>query len=215
MEKKSLKSRLTPHNDYSVFDIEKPVFRKYPLADYTDTTFTSDFHQAKMKQAIQLFRKLNSLTVTEFFMYQPYIIDRLRMTSLTEANSESDVSDMTLEEVMSYMGTKVDKEQDFDIGLSMCSAFMETIKDSRYTHPLFSSLFIHNREMVKLMTDGKHGDYDPEKQKDLYQSMNDFFRERDLKFKRRDKSNLFGHDDLFGPFFNNIVIPSIVVSKYL
>lgn len=213
MDKISLGARLRSKNDYSIFAFEKPEFRKYPLQDYTDTTFTSDYHRAKLEQTIQLFRKLNGLTVAEYFTYQPHLIDRLRISSLTEADNERDVSDMTIGEVMSYIGILVDKDQEFDLATTLCLTLMETIKDSMFTHPLYSSLFIHNQEMVRMLTDGKRGDYDPDTRHRLYQSMNDRLRKRDPRLKSRDLSRRFGNDDdgNFGSFFNNIVIPSIVV----
>ena len=81
MEKRSIKSRLTPQNNYSIFAIEKPELRKHPLKDYTDTTFRSAYHKTKMEQVIQIFQKLNSLTVAEYFKYLGVEIDE-------EANSK-------------------------------------------------------------------------------------------------------------------------------
>ena len=212
MEKKSLKARLSPQHDYSIYDIEKPEFRKYPLKDYTDTTFKSDYHKIKINETIRIFRTLNDLTVAEYFRYQPFVIDRLRSSSLTDIDNERDVSDLTISEVMSFIGVKVDKEQAFEIAAFLCSALMEPIKDSKYTHPLFKNLFIHNQEMVKVLTDGTRGDYEPERKRDLYKSINDYLRERDPRSNRRDLSRLFSDEDKsWSCFFNNIVIPSIFV----
>lgn len=215
MQKRSLADRFKCKNDYSIFAIEKPPFRKYPLSQVTDPSFRSDFHKAKIKEATQSFQALNKLTVAEYFKYLPECIDKLRRSPFIDVDQEQNVADMTIGEVFDCLGSKKDDfEPDYAIILG--KILMEPIKDSSYTHPLFKTLLIHNREMVKKLTHGRRGFYEPFSEKGLYVSMNDSLKEliqqSNLKNKR-----LRLYDDsehIFNVFFNNVVIPSITVTRH-
>ena len=107
MQKTSLKDRLRSRNDYGVFAIEKPAFRKYPLKEFTDTSYRSDYHKAKIDQAIRSFQALNDLTVSEYFKYLPFCIERLRYSPFIDPNLEDVVSEMTIGEVLSAFGSQI------------------------------------------------------------------------------------------------------------